>query len=199
MSRGRAAISASRTSWFRRRATSRARAPAPAGAARRTCAARARERARRRRGGRRETHAQRRPQHLRHPRVQLEEGAAGRARHILHGGEERAAVGQQEGTRLHHQAQAAARLRGKGQERVAHRRANTTQVRSRLVRHASHLVAAAQVERLHARKGAAQVQRQTRHALPDGRIGAGADVRVDAHNLGRAWARRASARAGDAP
>eukprot|EP00968_Pinguiococcus_pyrenoidosus_P009585 scaffold743_cov267-Pinguiococcus_pyrenoidosus.AAC.24 len=128
---------------------------------------------------------ERRSQHFRHARVELQEvaSASAGADDVLDLRDQRARVGDQEGAGLDLQPELTAGLLRKllkvGLDGLAHH----GQVRAGLILHAAHLVAATEVQDLDLRELAAQVQAHGAHTLPDLRVGAGADVRVDAHDL----------------
>eukprot|EP00303_Exanthemachrysis_gayraliae_P009087 CAMPEP_0206000344 /NCGR_PEP_ID=MMETSP1464-20131121/1413_1 /ASSEMBLY_ACC=CAM_ASM_001124 /TAXON_ID=119497 /ORGANISM="Exanthemachrysis gayraliae, Strain RCC1523" /LENGTH=541 /DNA_ID=CAMNT_0053373599 /DNA_START=158 /DNA_END=1780 /DNA_ORIENTATION=- len=126
-----------------------------------------------------------RAEDVRHAGVELHEvvalrprgGPAG-ARHVLHPAQQAACIGHEEGARLDLELELAAVLLREGLEGVAHGGAHLGEVRGHLGPGARHLEPAAQVERLHSRDLAAQLQREARHALPDRGVRPGADVGV---------------------
>ena len=118
---------------------------------------------------------------LRHARVELGEDIAFAARvhHVHTGGHDGARVGHEEGPGLDLEAQGPAVAAAEGLELAAHVAAHVEQIHARLLGHAPHLEAPTQIDHGHVRKTAHDVEGHVGHALPDFRIGAGADMGVE--------------------
>ena len=125
---------------------------------------------------------QRGPRDLRHARVELgEEVAVGSCTHDVHaGGDDGAGIGHEQGAGLDLEVERASIALAKGLDLAPHVRADIRQIHRRLLRHAPDLEAAPQVDAPDLGQLRHEVEGHPGAALPDFRIRARPDVRVEA-------------------